>query len=67
MAQHGMTWPQTLDAGSTPEWRPLQKLYRVLGAPNYFLIDKKGDIVLSDTHRPTEIIREVEKLLSPTP
>jgi thiol-disulfide isomerase/thioredoxin len=66
-ALHSMPWPETLEAGSLPEGRPLQRLYRTFGAPNYFLIDRKGRIVLSDAHQPAVLLREAERLLSPEP
>jgi len=63
IADHGMTWPQSLETGERPEGRPLQKLYRFLGAPNYFLIGKDGRILASGIHKPAELIRKAEQVL----
>ena len=56
-----MIWPQTLETGEIPQGRPLQKLYRFLGAPHYFLIGRDGRILASDVHKPAEVVRIVEQ------
>lgn len=61
--EHKMIWPQTLETGEFPQGRPLQKLYRFLGAPHYFLIGRDGRILASDVHKPAEIVRIVEQQL----
>jgi peroxiredoxin len=61
IAEHGMTWPQTLET-EAPRG-PLQKLYRFLGAPNYFLIGRDGRILVSGVAKPAELIRKAEEQL----
>jgi peroxiredoxin len=63
-SRYDMTWPQTLETGEDRQDRPLRTLYRVFGAPVYFLLDKKGQIVLVDAHQPSVLIREARALLA---
>jgi peroxiredoxin len=66
-AGHGMTWPQTIETGEAIRERPLQRLYRFLGAPNYFLLDRDGIILTNDVRKPALLIREVERALAAAP
>ncbi len=61
IAAHAMRWPQTIEAGEAP--RPPQKLYRFLGAPNYFLVDKDGRRIAAGSNSLPDLIREAEKRL----
>ena len=61
--EHGMAWPETLEAGKMPEGRPLQRLYRFFGAPNYFLIGRDGRLLTTGPHKPADLIRIAEQQL----
>jgi len=60
---HGMAWPQTMETGEIPGGRPLQKLYRFFGAPNYFLVNRDGTLLTNDVRKPALLIEEAEKRL----
>jgi thiol-disulfide isomerase/thioredoxin len=63
VAEHGMTWSQTIETGEFPKRRPLQRLYRVFGAPNYFLVDRDGSLLTNDVRDPDVLLAEAEKRL----
>jgi len=64
VTEHGMTWPQTIETGEMPQGRPLQSLYRVFGAPNYFLVNRDGTFITNnDVRKPALLIEEAEKRL----
>ena len=65
VTEHGMTWPQTIEAGEVPRGRPLQMLYRFFGAPAYFLVNRDGTIISNDVRKPALLIEEAEKRLRP--
>ena len=44
--EHGMRWPQTLEADETP----IANLYRVNSYPTLILIDQQGEIVHHEFH-----------------
>ena len=61
----GMSWPQTIESGEALQDRPLQRLYRFLGAPNYFLIDRDGTLLASGGLGPESLLVLAEKRLHP--
>ena len=62
-SRYDLTWPQTLESDESPAGRPLYRLYRVLGAPAYFLIGERGELILSDEHQPAVVIRAARERL----
>jgi len=67
ISRYNLTWPQTIDPVESSQDGPLRRLYRVLGAPDYFLIGPKGEILLSGEIRPAVVIREARARLSARP
>ena len=65
-SEHEMTWPQTIETGEISAGRPLQRLYRFFGAPNYFLVDRDGSLLTNDVRKPEVLLAEVEKRLGVT-
>ncbi|HEU5179572.1 MAG TPA: TlpA disulfide reductase family protein [Candidatus Polarisedimenticolia bacterium] len=60
---HEMSWPQTIETGEALRDRPLQRLYRFLGAPNYFLIGRDGTLLANGGLPPESLLDLAEKQL----
>jgi peroxiredoxin len=57
--EKGMTWPQAVQDGSGP----ISLLYRVLGMPQYYLLDRNGKILTGEMRPGDEMTALLEKQL----